>query len=236
MVEAVAARLADAGEELRRGRPHHHGHPRPAAQGAAGRHRSPRARGTGGRGAPLYVASGGMSTDAATLPDALSDAARSFAAGPHRLVIGGERPEAADGRTFETFDPATGRVIADVPHAGAEDVDRAVRAAREAFEDGRWTRDRGRRAHARDARVRRRHRRARRRACRARVARQRQAGEDGEPRGRAARLRAPALLRGLAHAHQRRGAAGGAAEHALLHAQGAGRRGGADHPLELPAR
>ena len=29
-----------------------------------------------------------MSTDAATLPDALSDAARSFAAGPHRLVIG----------------------------------------------------------------------------------------------------------------------------------------------------
>ena len=37
-----------------------------------------------------------MSTDAATLPDALSEAARSFAAGPHRLVIGGERLEAAD--------------------------------------------------------------------------------------------------------------------------------------------
>src|SRR5215213_5132024 len=78
-------------------------------------------------------------TTAATLPDALSDAARSFAAGPHRLVIGGERPEAADGRTFETFDPATGRAIAEVPYAGAEDVDRAVRAAREAFEDGRWS-------------------------------------------------------------------------------------------------
>jgi acyl-CoA reductase-like NAD-dependent aldehyde dehydrogenase len=77
-------------------------------------------------------------TTAATLPDALSDAARSFAAGPHRLVIGGERPEAADGRTFETFDPATGRGIAEVAYAGVEDVDRAVRAAREAFEDGRW--------------------------------------------------------------------------------------------------
>ena len=80
-----------------------------------------------------------MSTDAATLPDALSDAARTFAAGPHRLVIGAERPEAADGRTFETFDPATGRVITEVPYASADDVDRAVRAAREAFEDGRWT-------------------------------------------------------------------------------------------------
>jgi aldehyde dehydrogenase (NAD+) len=78
-------------------------------------------------------------TTASALPDALSDAARSFAAGPHRLVIGGERPEAADGRTFETLDPATASPIAEVPQAGAEDVDRAVRAAREAFEDGRWS-------------------------------------------------------------------------------------------------
>jgi acyl-CoA reductase-like NAD-dependent aldehyde dehydrogenase len=78
-------------------------------------------------------------TTASALPDALSDATRSFAAGPHRLVIGGERLEAADGRTFETLDPATGRTIAEVPQAGAEDVDRAVRAAREAFEGGRWT-------------------------------------------------------------------------------------------------
>jgi acyl-CoA reductase-like NAD-dependent aldehyde dehydrogenase len=78
-------------------------------------------------------------TTAAALPDALSDSARSFAAGPHRLVIGGERPEAADGRTFDTFDPATGQAITEVPYAGAEDVDRAVRAAREAFDDGRWS-------------------------------------------------------------------------------------------------
>ena len=78
-------------------------------------------------------------TTASALPDALSDAARAFAAGPHRLVIGGERLEAADGRTFETLDPATGRPIAEVPHAGAVDVDRAVGAAREAFDDGRWS-------------------------------------------------------------------------------------------------
>src|SRR3954447_4196742 len=75
----------------------------------------------------------------ATLPEALSDAAREFAAGPHRLLIGGERPEAAGGRTFQTVDPATGQPIAEVAHAAAEDVDRAVGAARAAFDDGRWT-------------------------------------------------------------------------------------------------
>jgi acyl-CoA reductase-like NAD-dependent aldehyde dehydrogenase len=78
-------------------------------------------------------------TTAQALPEALSDPARSFVAGPHRLLIGSERLEAVDGRTFDTLDPATGRVIAAVPHAGVEDVDRAVRAAREAFDDGRWT-------------------------------------------------------------------------------------------------
>jgi acyl-CoA reductase-like NAD-dependent aldehyde dehydrogenase len=78
-------------------------------------------------------------TTAAALPEALSEPARSFAAGPHRLLIGGERLEAADGRTFDTLDPSTGRAIASVAYAGAEDVDRAVRAAREAFEDGRWS-------------------------------------------------------------------------------------------------
>ncbi len=78
-------------------------------------------------------------TTAAAHPHALSDPARTFAAAPHRLLIGGERLEAADGRTFESVDPATGRPIADFPQAGAEDVDRAVRTAREAFEDGRWS-------------------------------------------------------------------------------------------------
>ncbi|MFN2616944.1 MAG: aldehyde dehydrogenase family protein [Thermoleophilaceae bacterium] len=75
----------------------------------------------------------------ATLPESLSQPAREFASGPHRLLIGGERPEAADGSTFETVDPSTGKPIADVPQASSEDVDRAVRAAREAFEDGRWS-------------------------------------------------------------------------------------------------
>src|SRR4051794_18178094 len=69
----------------------------------------------------------------------LSDAAREFVErGPHRLLIGGERIEAADGRTFETVDPATGDVICEVAQAGAEDVDRAAAAARGALE-GAWS-------------------------------------------------------------------------------------------------
>ena len=70
--------------------------------------------------------------------ESLSEAARTFvSADPHKLLIGDEWVEAADGRTFETIDPATGDVICEVAHAGAEDVDRAVRAAAAALE-GKW--------------------------------------------------------------------------------------------------
>src|SRR5947209_9972680 len=72
------------------------------------------------------------------LPDALGAPAREFISQAHRLLIGSERPEAADGRTFATLDPATGREIAQVAHAGPEDVQRAVTAAREAFAEGPW--------------------------------------------------------------------------------------------------
>jgi acyl-CoA reductase-like NAD-dependent aldehyde dehydrogenase len=73
-----------------------------------------------------------------TLPDALSAPAREFISQSHRLLIGSERLEAADGRTFVTIDPATGREIAEVALAGSEDVARAVAAARAAFADGPW--------------------------------------------------------------------------------------------------
>ncbi len=73
-----------------------------------------------------------------TLPDALGDAARDFIAQEHKLLIGAERVPAADGRTFATLDPSSGREIASVAHAGAEDVARAVAAARAAFASGPW--------------------------------------------------------------------------------------------------
>jgi aldehyde dehydrogenase (NAD+) len=75
---------------------------------------------------------------AAALPDALGNAAREFLSRPQRLLIGEERLDAADGATFVTLDPSTGREIATVAQAGAEDVERAVAAARRALEEGPW--------------------------------------------------------------------------------------------------
>ena len=51
------------------------------------------------------------------------------------LIIDGARVAAASGRTFDSVNPATGAVFRTVSEAGAEDVDRAVRAAARAFED-----------------------------------------------------------------------------------------------------
>ena len=72
------------------------------------------------------------------LPDQLSDSAREFASRQHQLLIDGEQVPAAGGRTFETTDPSTGQPITRIAHAGGEDVDRAVRAARRALEEGPW--------------------------------------------------------------------------------------------------
>ncbi|MFF4354605.1 aldehyde dehydrogenase family protein [Streptomyces sp. NPDC001530] len=50
------------------------------------------------------------------------------------LFIDGEFTEAADGKVFKTVSPSTEEVLSEVAQAGAEDVDRAVKAARKAFE------------------------------------------------------------------------------------------------------
>jgi acyl-CoA reductase-like NAD-dependent aldehyde dehydrogenase len=57
---------------------------------------------------------------------------------PERMYIAGEPVEAAGGETLEVLNPATGDVLTTTPAGGPEDVDRAVRAARRAFEDGPW--------------------------------------------------------------------------------------------------
>ncbi len=57
-----------------------------------------------------------------------------------QLIINGERVDAADGATFATYNPATEEVLAQVAQAGKADVDRAVAAARAAFEGGKWPR------------------------------------------------------------------------------------------------
>lgn len=59
---------------------------------------------------------------------------------PSGAFIDGAFRPAISGRTFDTVNPATGAVLAQVAACGAEDVDFAVLKAREAFEDGRWSR------------------------------------------------------------------------------------------------
>ena len=61
-----------------------------------------------------------------------------FLSRPQRMPIGGEWVEAASGRTFDSEDPGVGRVLTTVPEGEAVDVDRAVVAARRAFEEGPW--------------------------------------------------------------------------------------------------
>ncbi|MBT9332230.1 aldehyde dehydrogenase family protein [Paracidobacterium acidisoli] len=56
----------------------------------------------------------------------------------HRMFIDGRFVKAASDKTFPVYNPATGEVMAQVPEAEAVDVDRAVRAARRAFDDGPW--------------------------------------------------------------------------------------------------
>src|SRR5215210_1432083 len=56
----------------------------------------------------------------------------------YKMLIGGEWVDASSGEIFESVNPYTGRVWATAPEVGDEDVDRAVRAAREAFDEGPW--------------------------------------------------------------------------------------------------
>ena len=57
---------------------------------------------------------------------------------PGKLIINGEAVDAASGKTFTTVNPATEEPICEVAEGGPEDVDRAVKAARAAFDSGPW--------------------------------------------------------------------------------------------------
>jgi phenylacetaldehyde dehydrogenase len=63
-----------------------------------------------------------------------------FLSAPKQLLINGEWVDAASGKTFEVINPATAEVVAHVAEGEAADIDRAVLAARQAFEVGPWSR------------------------------------------------------------------------------------------------
>jgi phenylacetaldehyde dehydrogenase len=61
-----------------------------------------------------------------------------FLGKPRKMFIDGKWVEAASGKTFPTYNPATGEVMAQVAEGDSEDINRAVKAARKAFDGGPW--------------------------------------------------------------------------------------------------
>ncbi len=78
-----------------------------------------------------------MATAAAT--PSIDHNVSSFVAKTHKLLINGKWTAAASGKTFASYNPATGEVLANVAEGDREDIDRAVKAARAAFETGPWS-------------------------------------------------------------------------------------------------
>ncbi|RMH09879.1 MAG: aldehyde dehydrogenase family protein [Nitrospirae bacterium] len=74
----------------------------------------------------------------ATTETPIASSVQAFLASPRKMLINGQWVEACTGRTFPTFNPATGDVLTHVPDGQHADIDRAVKAAREAFERGPW--------------------------------------------------------------------------------------------------
>jgi phenylacetaldehyde dehydrogenase len=62
-----------------------------------------------------------------------------FVSAKRKLFINGKFVDAASGKTFPTFNPATGEVLANVAEGDREDINRAVKAARAAFDTGAWS-------------------------------------------------------------------------------------------------
>jgi betaine-aldehyde dehydrogenase len=66
----------------------------------------------------------------------------------YKMFVNGEWVESNSGKTFPVYDPSTEEVMAQVPESDSKDIDRAVAAAKAAFEDGPWSQttaqDRGR--------------------------------------------------------------------------------------------
>jgi phenylacetaldehyde dehydrogenase len=63
----------------------------------------------------------------------------SFINRKQKLLINGKWVEAASGKTFASYNPATGDVLTDIAEGDREDINRAVAAARAAFDSGPWS-------------------------------------------------------------------------------------------------
>jgi phenylacetaldehyde dehydrogenase len=69
----------------------------------------------------------------------LDDKVTTFVGKKQKMLINGKWVDAASGKTFPTYNPATGEVLSNVAEGDREDIDRAVKAARAAFATGPWS-------------------------------------------------------------------------------------------------
>src|SRR6195256_5231827 len=76
----------------------------------------------------------------ATSPIAIDSRVADFIDKPRKMLIDGKWVNSISGKTFPTYNPATGEVLAQVAEGDKQDVDAAVKAARKAFETGPWSR------------------------------------------------------------------------------------------------
>src|SRR5579862_9391591 len=77
-----------------------------------------------------------MATATQAIP--VSEPVSKFVTKTRQLLINGKWVDAASGKTFPTYNPATGDVLANIAEGDKEDINRAVAAARAAFETGPW--------------------------------------------------------------------------------------------------
>ena len=75
--------------------------------------------------------------DAVIIPEPISPV-KDFLENSQKLLIDGKRVDAVIGETFEVLDPSTNTVLTRVSKGGKEDINRAVKAVRNVFENGPW--------------------------------------------------------------------------------------------------
>ena len=157
---------------------------------------------------------------------------------PRKMLINGKWVNSISGKTFPTYNPATGEVLAQVAEGDREDIEQAVKAARKAFDHGPWRRLTCIRARTPHLEARRLARSTHRRIRISRKPRQRQASHHRPRRRRSPRRRSVPLHGGMDHENRRQHHSNlrslhSRSEISCLHVARTGRSCRANHSLEL---
>src|SRR5581483_1480809 len=86
---------------------------------------------------PAFAPRQEMSMSTAAAPT-VSEPVSQFIAKPRKMLIDGKWVDSVSGKTFPTYDPSTGKVMAQIAEGDSADVDLAVKSSRRAFDKGAW--------------------------------------------------------------------------------------------------